>query len=184
MPGHILCPRFESRDIDVFKRRAALIMNHEISDKKKLESILLVEDEGDHAHLVKKSLKEHGHLLNEIYWVKNGVEAMKYITQTDPYDEKNAPRPGIILLDLKMPLKDGFQVLRELKADERYKTIPVVVLTTSINSDDAQKALELGANDYIIKPVRFTDFVRKMGTLGNHWAFISDSDIANERYKS
>ena len=158
--------------------------NHQFSDKKKLEPILLVEDEGDHAHLVKKSLKEHGHLINEIYWVKNGVEAMKFITHTEPFDEKNAPRPGMILLDLKMPLKDGFQVLRELKADKRYRTIPVVVLTTSINSDDAQKALELGANDYIIKPVRFADFVQKMGNLGNYWAFISDSDIANCQYKS
>jgi CheY-like chemotaxis protein len=74
---------------------------------------------------------------------------------------------------------DGFQVLTALKADKRYKTIPVVVLTTSLNSEDAQKALELGANDYIVKPVRFTDFVQKMGNLGTYWAFISDSDIAH-----
>ena len=156
--------------------------NHEINDKRNLEPILLVEDEEDHAHLVKKSLKEHGHLINEIYWVKNGVEAMKFITQSDPYDNKSAPRPAMILLDLKMPFMDGFQVLRELKADRRYKTIHVVVLTTSINSEDAQRALELGANDYIIKPVRFSDFVQKMGNLGTYWAFISDSDIANCDY--
>jgi two-component system response regulator len=82
-------------------------------------------------------------------------------------------------LDLKMPLKDGFQVLAELKSDTRYKTIPVVVLTTSINSDDAKKALDLGANDFIVKPVKFTDFVQKVGQLGNYWGFISDSSIGN-----
>jgi CheY-like chemotaxis protein len=146
---------------------------------KLMEPILLVEDEADHARLVKKSLTEHGRLLNEIYWVKNGIEAMEYITQSGSYNEKNAPRPGLILLDLKMPLKDGFQVLAELKSDTRYKTIPVVVLTTSINSDDAQKALDLGANDYIVKPVKFPDFVQKVSQLGNYWGFVSDSYIGN-----
>lgn len=144
-----------------------------------MEPILLVEDEADHARLVRKSLTEHGRLLNEIYWVKNGIEALEYITQNGSYNEKNAPRPGLILLDLKMPLKDGFQVLAELKSDTRYKTIPVVVLTTSINSGDAKKALDLGANDFIVKPVKFSDFVQKVGQLGNYWGFISDSFIGN-----
>lgn len=144
-----------------------------------MEPILLVEDEADHARLVKKSLTEHGRLLNEIYWVKNGIEAMEYITQTGHYNEKDTPRPGLILLDLKMPLKDGFQVLAELKSDPRYKSIPVVVLTTSVNSDDAKKALDLGANDFIVKPVKFSDFVQKVGQLGNYWGFVSDSCIGN-----
>lgn len=144
-----------------------------------MEPILLVEDEPDHARLVKKSLTEHGHLLNEIYWVKNGIEALEYITQSGSYNEKNAPRPGLILLDLKMPLKDGFQVLAELKSDNRHKTIPVVVLTTSVNSEDAKKALDLGANDFIVKPVKFSDFVQKVGQLGNYWGFISDCSIGN-----
>jgi CheY-like chemotaxis protein len=161
-----------------------MMTDHESGNKKKPEPILLVEDEADHARLLQKSLKDHGRLINEIYWVKNGVEAINFITQTAPYDEKNAPRPGIILLDLKMPLKDGFQVLRELKADKRSETIPVVVLTTSINADDAQKALGLGARDYIIKPVRFADFVRKMGDIGMYWSFSSDTDMANPQYKS
>jgi CheY-like chemotaxis protein len=146
---------------------------------KLMEPILLAEDEADHARLVRKSLTEHGRLLNEIYWVKNGIEALEYITHTGSYNETNAPRPGLILLDLKMPLKDGFQVLAELKSDTRYKTIPVVVLTTSINSDDAKKALDLGANDFIVKPVRFPDFVQKVGQLGNYWGFVSDSGIGS-----
>jgi CheY-like chemotaxis protein len=152
---------------------------NDIKNTKLMEPILLVEDEADHARLVKKSLSEHGRLLNEIYWVKNGIEAMEYITQSGPYNEKNAPRPGLILLDLKMPLKDGFQVLAELKSDPGYKSIPVVVLTTSVNSEDAKKALDLGANDFIVKPVKFSDFVQKVGQLGNYWGFISDSYMGN-----
>jgi CheY-like chemotaxis protein len=152
---------------------------NDIKNTKLMEPILLVEDEADHARLVKKSLSEHGRLLNEIYWVKNGIEAMEYITQSGPYNEKNAPRPGLILLDLKMPLKDGFQVLAELKSDPGYKSIPVVVLTTSVNSEDARKALDLGANDFIVKPVKFSDFVQKVGQLGNYWGFISDSYMGN-----
>ena len=151
----------------------------DIKNAKWMEPILLVEDEPDHARLVKKSLSEHGRLLNEIYWVKNGIEAMEFITQSGPYNEKNAPRPGLILLDLKMPLKDGFQVLAELKSHPGYKSIPVVVLTTSVNSEDAKRALDLGANDYIVKPVKFADFVQKVGQLGNYWGFISDSCIGN-----
>ena len=151
----------------------------DIKNTKLMDPILLVEDEPDHARLVKKSLSEHGRLLNEIYWVKNGVEAMEYITQTGSYNEENAPRPGLILLDLKMPLKDGFQVLAELKSDTGHKSIPVVVLTTSANSEDAKKALELGANDFIVKPVNFSDFVHKVGQLGNYWGFISDSYMGN-----
>lgn len=151
----------------------------DINNVKLMEPILLVEDEADHARLVKKSLTEHGRLLNEIYWVKNGIEAMEYITQTGHYNEKDTPRPGLILLDLKMPLKDGFQVLTELKSDPRYKSIPVVVLTTSVNSDDAKRALDLGANDFIVKPVKFSDFVQKVGQLGNYWGFVSDSWIGN-----
>lgn len=146
---------------------------------KLMEPILLAEDEADHARLVRKSLTEHGRLLNEIYWVKNGLEAMEYITHSGSYNEENAPRPGLILLDLKMPLKDGFQVLAELKSDTRFKTIPVVVLTTSINTGDAKKALDLGANDFIVKPVKFSDFVQKVGQLGNYWGFVSDSRIGN-----
>ena len=152
---------------------------NDIKNTKLMEPILLVEDEADHARLVKKSLSEHGRLLNEIYWVKNGIEAMEYIAQSGSYNEKNAPRPGLILLDLKMPLKDGFQVLAELKSDPGYKSIPVVVLTTSVNSEDAKKALELGANDFIVKPVIFSDFVQKVGQLGNYWGFISDSYMGN-----
>jgi len=147
--------------------------------KMRVETILLVEDEEDHARLIMKTLQEKTKLLNPIHWVKNGEEALAYITKTGAYHEENAPTPGLILLDLKLPLKDGFEVLQEIKSDSRYKTIPVIMLTTSSQTDDIRKALELGANDYIVKPIQFHDFVDKIGSLGHYWICISDSKLGH-----
>ena len=99
--------------------------------------------------------------------------------RTGAYTQENAPRPGLILLDIKLPLKDGFEVLQELKRENEFKHIPIVMLTTTSNSEDVRKALAMGANDYIVKPVKFSDFVNKVGQLGNYWAFVSDSVIGN-----
>jgi len=149
----------------------------QIKTSRRLEPILLVEDDPDHARLVQKAFSQHGHLANDIIWVKNGIEAINYIYQTDPFTPETASTPGLILLDIKMPMKDGFQVLEELKSHSIYKTIPVVVLTTTSNIDDVERALKLGANDYIVKPVKFVDFVEKIGQLGHYWAFISDANL-------
>ena len=91
------------------------------------------------------------------------------------YNKENAPRPGIILLDIKLPFKDGFEVLKELKSDKRFKTIPIVMLTTTSKSEDITRALDLGANDYIVKPVSWKDFEMKIRSLGKYWAFTSNS---------
>ena len=150
-----------------------------IADRKRLDVILLVEDEEDHARLITKALTEQGHLLNQLVWVKNGKEALDYVMRTGAYTQENAPRPGLILLDIKLPLKDGFEVLQELKRENEFKHIPIVMLTTTSNSEDVRKALAMGANDYIVKPVKFSDFVNKVGQLGNYWSFVSDSVIGN-----
>ena len=147
---------------------------------KKLDTILLVEDEPDHAELIIKGLKKSGNLINEIKWVENGQEALDYLTQSGKYNKENAPRPGLVLLDIKLPRKNGFQVLQDIKCDEDFKTIPIVMLTTTSVSVDIEKALKLGANDYIIKPVRFQDFVEKVKGLGHYWALISDSHIEKD----
>ena len=151
-----------------------------INKAKNLDIILLVEDEEDHAELIMNGLQEDGHLMNEIKWVENGQEAIDYIKHRGKYNQENAPIPGLVLLDIKLPRKDGFLVLQEIKSEERYKAIPIVMLTTTSTSDDIQKALKLGANDYIVKPIRFQDFVEKVKGLGHYWAFISDSQIAME----
>ncbi len=140
-----------------------------------LDPILLVEDDYDHAELIMRALKEDGWLMDEIYWVDNGQKALDFISHAGDYTADNAPRPELILLDVKLPRKNGFEVLYALKSDEKYKEIPIVMLTTTSNSGDVEKALKLGANDYIVKPMQFQDFFTKIHGLGHYWAFISDS---------
>ena len=144
-----------------------------------LESILLVEDDADHARLIMKAFKDHGHLMNKIYWVKNGLDAIAFVSRTGQYKDQDIPRPALILLDINLPLKDGFQVLEELKTSEQYKAIPIVMLTTTRSLDDVEKALKLGANDYIVKPVKFADFIKKVGQLGHYWAFVSNARLSS-----
>ncbi len=151
----------------------ALRINH-------YDTILLVEDEEDYARLIKQSLKK-AKVLNPIAWVKNGVEAIEYIKKTGQYEQEKPPQPALILLDIKMPLMNGFEVLKEIKTNDKYKAIPVVVLTTTSLSEDIKKAMELGANDYIVKPVKFSDFTHKMQSLGYYWVFVSDSNEGNQK---
>lgn len=165
------------------KKEGNLMMTNEGNIKntnKYLSPVLLVEDDPDHARLVKKSLKEHGRLRNDIYWVKNGSEAIEYITRTGHYSAESGEkvlRPILILLDIRMPLMDGFEVLKKIKTNKENRTIPVVMLTTTGLAQDVKRAMELGANDYIVKPVSFEDFVRKMGQLGYYWGSVSDARI-------
>ncbi len=144
---------------------------------RKLDAILLVEDEQDHAELIMRALKEDVGIINDIYSVNNGQEAIDFISHKGKYNKENAPRPGLILLDIKLPRKNGFEVLQELKSDQKYSDIPIVMLTTTSNSGDVQEALKLGANDYIVKPVHFQDFFRKVKGLGHYWALVSDSHL-------
>jgi two-component system, response regulator len=139
-----------------------------------LDILLMVEDEEAHGELILRALKKQGNILNEIYWARDGQEALDFVREGEYRGEK-VPRPGLILLDVRLPMVDGFDVLKELKADDRFKAIPIVMLTTTARPDDISRALELGANDYIVKPVGFCEFVQKVGNVGRYWAFTSDS---------
>jgi len=143
-----------------------------------LDTLLIVEDDPDHAQLIIDVLTEDGGLKNEIKWVSNGLKAVNYVFHEEEYNEDNAPRPGLILLDINMPELDGFEVLRKIKGDERFRSIPVVMLTTTQNTEDVDLALKLGANDFIVKPVQWDDFVRKIRDVGKYWVFISNSTLA------
>ncbi len=147
-----------------------------MSKNSNLVSILIVEDEEDHARLIKRALKESMHLMNDIYWVENGQQAIDFLTRNGEYKGQNLPRPGLILLDIKLPMKDGFEVLQVIKGNPVLKKIPVVMLTTTSTSEDIKKALSIGANDYIVKPVHFNDFIEKVSKLGYYWGFISDAN--------
>jgi CheY-like chemotaxis protein len=132
-------------------------------------TILMADDDEDDCMLAREALAE-SRLANDLYLVRDGEELMDYLHQRGQYtDLKLAPRPGLILLDLNMPKKDGREALREIKADPQLKHIPVVVLTTSKAEEDIYRSYELGANSYITKPVTFASLVEVMRTIGKYW---------------
>ncbi len=143
--------------------------------KSVLAPILIVEDEEDHARLIIKALTETGKMMNEIIHIENGQEALDYLMKKGKFVNEELQIPALILLDVKMPMKNGFEVLAELKANENLRKIPIVMLTTTSTSEDIDKAMGLGANDYIVKPVKFSDFTEKVSKLGYYWGIISDA---------
>lgn len=128
--------------------------------------ILLVEDSPTDVLLAKEAL-EYSNVVNNLHTVPDGVEAMAFLRREGKYQD--APRPGLILLDLNLPRKDGREVLAETKSDEKLKRIPVVVLTTSKSEVDVLKAYGLHANCYIVKPVDFEKFAEVVKNIENFW---------------
>jgi CheY-like chemotaxis protein len=129
----------------------------------------MADDDEDDCLLAREALVE-SRLANELYFVKDGEELMDYLYRRGPYKtDRNLPRPGLILLDLNMPRKDGREVLKELKSDPNLRQIPIVVLTTSKAEEDIFRSYDLGANSFIIKPVTFSSLVEVMKTIGKYW---------------
>lgn len=129
-------------------------------------TILLADDDEDDRMNTQHAFRRH-HLANELRFVVDGEELMNYLAKRGEYAD--APRPGLILLDLNMPRKDGREALREIKADPDLRNIPVVVLTTSGEEEDILKTYDLGANSFIRKPVGFEALVRIVDTIGQYW---------------
>lgn len=131
--------------------------------------ILLVEDDMAHAEIVRRNF-EHCRVANRMIHVTDGQAALDYLSQRGEYsDPATSPRPGAVLLDLRLPKVDGLEVLRSIKADSMLRSIPVVILTTSKAEIDMVKAYDLHANSYLVKPVDFTQFTELMETLGYYW---------------
>jgi two-component system, response regulator len=127
--------------------------------------ILLVEDNSNDAELTIRALKARN-LANQLHVCRDGAEALEY------FDAAGAV-PKVILLDLKLPKVDGLEVLRRLKEDDRTKSIPVVVLTSSREEPDIERAYALGANSYIVKPVDFEAFARAVSDVGLYWLLLN-----------
>jgi CheY-like chemotaxis protein len=128
--------------------------------------ILLVEDNPGDVRLTREALRE-GKVYNNLHWAKDGVEALEFLRQEGAHAE--APRPDIILLDLNLPKKDGREVLLSIKNDDRFKQIPVVVLTTSEAEEDVLRSYELHANCYITKPVDLEKFITVVQQIDRFW---------------
>jgi two-component system response regulator len=135
--------------------------------------ILLVEDNPNDAELALNNFKKHN-LINKIHWVEDGEQAIDYLFATGKYTGRNVEdKPKLILLDLKLPKVDGLEVLQKVKSDERLKTIPVVILTSSREETDIIKSYQLGVNSYIVKPVDFEHFSRSVSELGLYWLVLN-----------
>jgi CheY-like chemotaxis protein len=131
--------------------------------------ILMADDDADDRLLAKDALSEC-HLDGDLHFVEDGEELLDYLFRRGKYSSlTTCPRPGLILLDLNMPRKDGREALREIKADPELKKIPVVVLTTSKADTDISRIYDLGANSFIAKPVTFDSLVNVMKVIGKYW---------------
>lgn len=128
--------------------------------------ILLVEDSPTDVMMTREAL-EYYKVLNPLHVAEDGVQAMEYLRREGRY--RDAPRPGLIILDLNLPRKSGREVLQELKADAELMTIPVVVLTTSKSEEDVARTYGLHANCYVTKPVDFAKFVDVVRTISEFW---------------
>jgi CheY-like chemotaxis protein len=137
--------------------------------------ILLVEDNPDDVKLTERALKK-SKILNELLVAKDGVEALDYLFGTGKYAGRDTKAlPQVVLLDLKMPRMDGLEVLQRIRADERTKLQPVVILTTSSEDRDRVESYKLGANSYIRKPVDFDQFVSAVQNLGLYWLVLNEA---------
>lgn len=128
--------------------------------------ILMVEDNPGDIRLTQEALKE-GKMRNNLHVVEDGVEAMAFLRREGKYADK--PRPGLILLDLNLPKKDGYEVLKEIKADDYLKSIPVVILTTSNAEEDIVKTYNWYVNCYITKPVDLDQFINVVKSIEDFW---------------
>ncbi len=132
--------------------------------------ILVVEDNDDDVVLIQEAFSE-GKMANRIAIVRDGEEAMAYLRKQGPYAD--APLPGMVLLDINMPKKDGFEVLAEVKADARLRPLPVVMLTISDREEDIVRSFDQGACSYIRKPVTLTRFIAVAKEFELYWSLVS-----------
>ncbi len=131
--------------------------------------ILLVEDNAHDAELTMRALRK-ANAQSTVHWAKDGVEALDFVRATGPHAGRAECRPPkLLLLDLKMPRVDGFDVLRELKSDEHTRAIPIVALTSSNQERDIAESYRLGVNGYVAKPVQFAEFVDAIARIDTFW---------------
>lgn len=143
--------------------------------------ILMADDDDDDYLLTQKALKQ-SKLLNTLKRVRDGEELMDYLHKCRDFtDQVECPRPGVILLDLNMPKKDGREALREIKSDPQLRDIPVVVFTTSKAEEDIYKSYQLGVNSFITKPVTFEGLIKVVQTLGRYWFEIVELPLKNDK---
>jgi two-component system response regulator len=141
-------------------------------------SILLVEDNPDDVDLTLRAFR-HAGIISPVQVVGDGVEAIDYLFAQGTYaDRASRELPAVVLLDLKLPLLDGHEVLRRIRANPRTQLIPVVILTSSLEETDLRRSYREGANSYVRKPVSYTEFVEAARQLGHYWLVLNRTALA------
>ena len=138
-----------------------------------LKPILLVEDNPNDLELTLVAL-ERSQLANEVIVLRDGAEALDYLLRRNQHDDRVAGNPAVMLLDLKLPKVDGLEVLKVIRETEELRSIPVVMLTSSREEPDLDRAYSLGVNAYVVKPVEFKEFVSAISDLGVFWAVLNE----------
>ena len=138
-----------------------------------VQRVLLAEDNAKDVELTLAALDEHG-LANDVVVVRDGAEAWEYLCREGRYAQRPPGSPVVVLLDLKMPKVDGFEVLRRMRANEALRTVPVVMLTSSREERDLAESYRLGANAYVVKPVAFDAFLQSVRSLGLFWGVVNE----------
>ena len=147
-----------------------------------LGRILIVEDDPKDVEMTLIALEEYN-LANEVVVTRDGEEALDYLYCRGNFQARTGENPAVLLLDLKLPKVDGLEVLQQVKADEKLKMIPVVVLTSSREEKDMVASYKLGVNAYVVKPVDFHEFVNAIKELGIFWAIINEPPPGSVRRK-
>ena len=140
--------------------------------KTDMQRILLAEDDANDIELTLAALGENN-LANEVVVVNDGVEALDYLHARGRFADRPRGNPAVVLLDIKMPKMDGLEVLKRMKADERLRPVPVVMLTSSREESDLVESYRLGVNAYVVKPVDFREFVSAVKNVGLFWAVVN-----------
>ena len=138
-----------------------------------LKRILLVEDSPRDAELILDALDGH-QLANEVVHVRDGADALDYLYRRGAFASRSDTQPILMLLDLKLPKVDGLEVLRQIKGDAGLKMIPIVMMTSSRQEQDLVRSYELGVNAYVVKPMKFQDFVEAVKQVSGFWAVINE----------
>ena len=141
-----------------------------------LKRILIVEDDPQDIELTLAALEDHN-LANEITVTRDGVEALNYLNRRGFYANRPEGNPILILLDIKMPRLNGIELLKQIKYNPETRTIPVVVLTSSRESKDLETCYKLGVNAYVVKPIKFADFLEAVKEIGVFWALINEPPL-------
>ncbi|HAV61878.1 MAG TPA: two-component system response regulator [Verrucomicrobiales bacterium] len=145
-----------------------------------LKRILLVDDSARDREMALEAL-DANNLANEVVSLRDGAEALDYLFRRGEFADRANGQPIVVLLDLKMPKVDGLEVLRQIKSNPELRTIPVVMMTSSREEQDLVRSYELGVNAYVVKPVKFAEFIEAVKRLGGFWALLNEPPPGSRR---